>query len=209
MSSVWKGHGDVLRLFVKGGVDVDIEERDKYGRTLLYQACYKVNPDAVRALCENGADIFVEDRYGNNPLLYALRLKKQPVLAIFRPHVLQNRIFTHPHTDSVPNLNLFVTDKVGNASFLFFGLMHPLSKWEVREYMDVVGCVRNGVRGMVEKYGLRVEEKEERSCGLMLAVANYDLPLDLQRWLLFWVAKKAWFSTLSLTNRLRLGTESV
>ena len=181
ISSVWKGHGDVLRLFVEGGVDVD-EERDEKGETLLYRACYKNNPDAVRALCENGADILVEDRHGLSPLQLALISKNPSTLAIFRSHVLRNRIFTHPHTDSVPNLNLFVTDQVGSASFLLYGIEHPLSKWEVREYMDVVGCVRNGVRGLVKKYGLRVTLKRRRN----------NLPLDLQRWLLFWVAENAW-----------------
>ena len=70
--------------------------------------------------------------------------------------------------------------------------MHPLSKWEVREYMDMVGCVRNGVRGIVEKYGGRVKENEERRCGLRVIVRGKKLPLDLQRWLLFWEAEKAW-----------------
>ena len=191
-SSVWKGHRDVLRLFVEGGVDVD-EERDEQGRTLLHQACGKDNRDAVRALCENGADILAEDEDGSTSLCEALQSnKKQTILAIFRSHVLRNRIFTHPHTDSVPNLNLFVRDKVGSASFLLYGIEHPLSKWEVREYMDVVGCVRNGVRGLVEKYGLRVEENEERRCGLRVTLKRKNLPLDLQRWLLFWVAEKAW-----------------
>ena len=58
--------------------------------------------------------------------------------------------------------------------------------------MDVAGCVRNGVRGLVEKYGLRVGEKEERRCGLRVFVRRIELPLDLQRWLLFWVAENAW-----------------
>ena len=192
LSSVWKGHGDVLRLFVEAGVDVD-EERDENGRNLLHQACSKDNPDAVRALCENGADILAKDRFGYSPLQRSLETKKQDILAIFRSHVLRNRIFTHPHTDSVPNLNLFVRDKVGSASFLLYGIQHPLSKWEVREYMDVVGCVRNGVRGLVEKYGLRVEENEERRCGLkVMLMMRKNLPLDLQRWLLFWVAENAW-----------------
>ena len=190
LSSVWKGHGDVLRLFVEGGVDVD-EEKDEQGRTLLHQACGKDNRDAVLALLENGADILTEDRNGNFPLLYALQFNNQPILTIFRPHVLRNRIFTHPQTDSVPNLNLFVTDKVGSASFLLYGIEHPLSKWEVREHMDVVGCVRNGVRGLAKKYGLRVEENEERRCGLRVTLKRKNLPLDLQRWLLFWVAENA------------------
>ena len=189
-SSGWKGHGDVLRLFVEGGVDVD-EDRDEKGRTLLQQACRKDNTDAVRALCENGADIFVKDRYDNSPFRFALLFSNQPILAIFRPHVLHNRIFTHPHTDSVPNLNLFVRDKIENQAFLLYGIEHPLSKWEVREYMDVVGCVRNGVRGLLKKYGLEVEENEERRCGLRVYVRVWNLPLDLQRWLLFWVAENA------------------
>ena len=188
MSSGWKGNGDVLRLFVEGGVDVD-EVRDDRGRTLLHQACFKENPDAVRALCENGADIFAKDRGDNSPFHLALRSNNQTFLAIFRSHVLRNHIFTHPHTDSVPNLNLFVRDKVGSASFLLYSIQHPLSKWEVRDFMDVVGCVRNGVRGLVEKYGMRVEEDEERRCGLK--VRDWHLPLDLQRWLLFWVAENA------------------
>ena len=189
-SSVWKGHGDVLRLFVERGVDVD--EKDEKGQTLLFQAYQKDNTGAVRALCENGADILLEDRYGDTPLHLAIQYK-QPLLAFFRSHVLRNHNIPHPYTDSVPNLNLFVRDKVENQAFLFFGLMHPLSKWEVREFMDVVGCVRNGVRGMVEKYRLRVEESGERRCGLRVIVRGLnDLPLDLQRWLLFWEAENAW-----------------
>ena len=191
LSSVWKGHGDVLRLFVEAGVDVD-EERDEDGRTLLLQSYNMDNPDAVRVLCENGADIFAEDRYGYSPLRFALQDNTQPILAIFRSHVLRNRIFTHPHTDSVPNLNLFVTDKVENQAFLLYGIQHPLSKWEVREYMDLRGCVRNGVRGLVKKYGLEVEENEGRRCGLRLKMMMGNFPLDLQRWLLFWVAENAW-----------------
>ena len=79
-SSVWKGHGDVLRLFVEGGVDVD-EERDEKGRTLLYQACWKNNRDAVRALCENGADILaVDDRrywaFGLTMAYFNIRLEQ-------------------------------------------------------------------------------------------------------------------------------------
>ena len=160
---------------------------------MLFHACWRNNPDAVRALCENGADIFVKDRDGNTPLHFSLRYNNQPFLAIFRSHVLHNHIFTHPHTDSVPNLNLFARDKVENQAFLFFGLMHPLSRWEVREYMDVVGCVRNGVRGLAKKYGLAMREDEERRCGLRIGVkGRSSFPLDLQRWLLFWVTKYAW-----------------
>ena len=188
MSSVWKGHGDVLKLFVERGVDVD-EEKDEKEFPLLYEACWQDKPYAVRALCENGADILAEDNYGNSPLHLALIEFNHPILAIFRPHVLRNRIFTHPHTDSVPNLNLFVRDKIENPSFLLYGIEHPLSKWEVREYMDVMGCVRNGVRGLVEKYGMRVEESEERKCGLRVKLTNF--PLDLQRWLLFWEDENA------------------
>ena len=189
MSSVWKGHGDVVRLFVERGEDVN--ERDQKGHTLLHHACFKSNPDAVRALCENGADILADNFSNYTPLFHALRSKHDHMLAIFRSHVPRNRIFTHPHTDSVPNLNLFVTDKVGSASFLLYGVQHPLSKWEVREYMDVMGCVRNGVRGLVEKYGGRVEENEERRGGLRVVVRGLNLPLDLQRWLLFWTAENA------------------
>ena len=189
-SIVWKGHGDVLRLFVEGGVDVD-EERDDEGGTLLHQACFHENTNAVRALCENGADILEEDTTSDSPLRFTLQFNNQSILAIFRSHVLRNRIFTHPHTDSVSNLNLFVTDKVGSASFLLYGIQHPLSKWEVREYMDVVGCVRNGVRGMVEEYEGEAEESEERRCGLRMYLEGWNLPLDLQRWLLFWVAENA------------------
>ena len=190
MSSAWKGHGDVMRLFVEAGVDVD-EERDEKGQTLLYQACWKNNPDAVRALCENGADILAEDEIGNNPLRFSLRLKKQPILAIFRYHVLRNHIFTHPHTDSVPNLNLFVRDKVGSASFLLYGIEHPLSKWEVREYMDVVGCVRNGVVGFAHKYDLEVRDEARRDCGLGILFKRWRQPMEVQRWLLFWTANNA------------------
>ena len=180
----------MLKLFVDAGVNVNIEEKDIEGRNLLFRACMQNNPDAVQALCENGADMLLQNKVRYSPLLYTLRYN-QSILAIFRSHVLHNHIFTHPHTDSVPNLNLFVTDKVENQAFLFFGLMHPLSKWEVREYMDVVGCVRNGVRGIVKKYGLIVGENEERRGGLRLFVRRIELPLDLQRWLLFWEAENA------------------
>ena len=189
LSSVWQGHGDVLRLFVERGVDV--EKKDEYGRTLLHQAYDKGDTDSVRVLCENGADIFAVNRYGYTPLIYALNGNNQTMLAIFRSHVLHNRIFTHPHTDSVPNLNLFVRDKVGSASFLLYGIEHPLSKWEVREYMDVVGCVRNGVLGLAKKYDLEVDDEEERRCGLR-AFAFGRFPLDLYRWLLFWETENGW-----------------
>ena len=189
LSSVWKGHGDVLRVFVEAGVDVD--ERDDQGGTLLLQDCWQENPAAVRALCENGANILAVDESGRTPLINALGSNDLGTLAIFRSHVLHNRIFTHPHTDSVPNLNLFVRDKVGSASFLLYGIEHPLSKWEVREYMDVVGCVRNGVLGLAKKYDLEVDDEEERRCGLR-AFAFGRFPLDLYRWLLFWETENGW-----------------
>ena len=86
-------------------------------------------------------------------------------------------------------------DKVVSASFLLYGIEHPLSKWEVREYMDVVGCVRNGVRGLSDTYKLGLIGNEERRCGLrVMLMMRKKLPLDLQRWLLFWTADKAFIT---------------
>ena len=60
--------------------------------------------------------------------------------------------------------------------------------------MDVIGCVRNGVVGLVRKYGLEVEESEERRCGLRLIVRRRkDLSVDLYRLLLFWQAEEAFY----------------
>ena len=104
-----------------------------------------------------------------------------------------NHTFSHPHTDSYPNLNVFTNHKVEKKSFLYYSLRHPLSKRLVEEYMDVIGCVRNGMRGLGKKYGwrIKVRESEERRCGLRVIVYSGQLTFGLNRLLLFWQAENA------------------
>ena len=189
LSSVWKGHGDVVRVFVEKGVDVNTKSQE--GRNLCFIACERKNKAVVDVLLEHGADVFEKDCFGESPLSYALRYKYQPILHLFRSHLLANHTFSHPHTDSYPNLNVF-TNTINKKSFLYYSLRHPLSKRLVEEYMDVIGCVRNGVKGLRKKYGLEMNESEERRCGLRVKFYQRDLPADLEHLLLFWQAENAY-----------------
>ena len=59
--------------------------------------------------------------------------------------------------------------------------------------MGVIGCVRNGVNGLGENDGsLEARENEERKCGFQLVIYEKEIPLDIQRQLLFWEAEKAY-----------------
>lgn len=193
VSSVWKGHGDVVRVFVEKGVEFDVNKKDGLGRTLISQACWRENEAVVDVLLEHGADVFEKDEDGYSPLSYSLQSKLQPILHLFRSHLLANHTFSHPHTDSYPNLNVFTNHKIEKQAFLFHSLRHPLSKRLVKEYMDVIGCVRNGVFGFLKKYGLGVRKSEGRRCGLKVIVRRKDLTFDLYRLLLFWEAEDGFY----------------
>ena len=180
---------EVIRLLLEQGADIHcLTARQE---SICHAACNSKSADTFSLVLSLGADVMQADAEGFTPLSLAITRKRRSLLDILRPHVLQNRIFTHPHTDSFPNLNLFGRDKVGSASFLLYGIRHPLSKWEVSEYMDIRGCVRNGVRGFAKAYWMEVEESEERVGGMKINFSLSSairLTVESQRVALFWLS---------------------
>ena len=184
-AACFNAYPDIVKLLVEHGADVHTV--NEYNQTPLHAACMTPELEIVRTLLDLGSNPMKMDDQRFTALNVALSAKYTPILELIRSYVIENCIFTHPLTDSVPNLNLFVTDKVGSASFLLYGVEHPLSKWEVREYMDVVGCVRNGVLVMARRYGLEVYEDPRQKGGLTAISHAYSpLPTHIQRTLLFW-----------------------
>ena len=181
-------HVGCIRVLMEFGASLTPLTRSHY--TICHAACFARDPEVPRMMLELGVDLLQQNKDGDNSICVALTSKEKPVLAFLRSYTLEHGIFTHPHTDSVPNRNLFVTHKVESQAFLFFGLMHPLSKWEVSEYMDMTGCMRNGMLGLIHTHKVaRIDDGRKRS-GLRiryLHLSKVRLSMEGQRTILFWL----------------------
>lgn len=52
--------------------DYDINAKDKYGRTIIYDAILKNYPSIIELLCESGANLNIHDEDGKTPLHFAV-----------------------------------------------------------------------------------------------------------------------------------------
>jgi hypothetical protein len=69
MASYW-GHGDIIKVLVEAGGDVNAQTRD--GITALMLASYMGFKDVVKVLVDHGADVNLKDHKGNSALMYAI-----------------------------------------------------------------------------------------------------------------------------------------
>ena len=192
-----KGSLDMVRLLLAHGAN--IHRLDPNGLSVCHAVCShepddrperpdsSQAADTLRLVLEHGLDVLATSEDGHTPLSLAVQRRHPPLIRLLRSHVLRNRIFTHPHTDSVPNRNQFGRHTVSKRDFLMYGVQHPLSKWEVREFMDVRGCVRNGVLGLEKKYRLRTTtHTDDKRTGKVITNGREPMEEEAQRILLFW-----------------------
>lgn len=64
--------------------------------------------------------------------------------------------------------------------FLFFGLCHPLSKYEIAEFMDIEGLCRSGMKGLRDVFGrsLREMSPDYRGIPRDVKIKSYPDPSD-------------------------------
>ncbi|KAJ0398645.1 hypothetical protein P43SY_009940 [Pythium insidiosum] len=76
------GHGDVVRLLLERGADVDA--RDKEGRSVLSWAALSSDASVVRLLLERGASVDAKDKDGRTALHWAAGWSKIDVVRLLR-----------------------------------------------------------------------------------------------------------------------------
>ena len=64
-------HSDVMKWFFEADPQLDVEQKDDQGRTLLILAAYLGMYDIVELLLDHGAEVDGPDEYGFTPLYYA------------------------------------------------------------------------------------------------------------------------------------------
>jgi ankyrin repeat protein len=74
MEASWEGHLEVVRLLLgHASAKATLNQRDRYGATALWYACYYGRGGVVRALLENGADPTIATKDGTTPMAVAKR----------------------------------------------------------------------------------------------------------------------------------------
>jgi ankyrin repeat protein len=66
MDTVKEGNVEDVKHFIEMGMDVNL--KDKYGRTPLMHAILNNDIELVKLLLENGADVTISDPYGRSML---------------------------------------------------------------------------------------------------------------------------------------------
>ncbi|KAM4068140.1 ankyrin repeats (3 copies) domain-containing protein [Hirsutella rhossiliensis] len=75
------GQRDTFNMLREKGAEKDAQE-EKTGRTLLHQAAYDGSVTATRFLIEAGANMGLEDRHGQTPLLFAAKCDQRQIAAL-------------------------------------------------------------------------------------------------------------------------------
>lgn len=75
ISAASQGNQEEVNALLEFG-SIDIDEGDYDRRTALHLACGEGRMETVELLCQNGADVNVQDRWGNQPYDDALNAKK-------------------------------------------------------------------------------------------------------------------------------------
>lgn len=70
MTASYWGHGDIIRVLVEAGGDVNAQTKD--GITALMLASYMGFKEVVDVLVKHGADVNMKDHKGNSALMYAI-----------------------------------------------------------------------------------------------------------------------------------------
>ncbi len=71
MRAASEGHKDIVKMFVKAGADLDLQ--DKSGATALILASKGNNAEIVALLIERGANIDIQDKSGNTALIWSTK----------------------------------------------------------------------------------------------------------------------------------------
>jgi ankyrin repeat protein len=76
--AVFDGDCKLLKRLLNAGTQVNAGDYDK--RTALHIAAAEANLSAFRVLCDHGADLRLEDRWGNTPIMEAERHGSRKIL---------------------------------------------------------------------------------------------------------------------------------
>ena len=122
-----EGDFDEVEMLLMSG-DVDVNEGDYDKRTALHLAAGEGNVDIIRLLCNNKANVNIEDRWGNRPLDDADRGKSEESAKVLREfgakngHQQKDLSDTLSRRREIANLevkfeDLEMVDKIGKGSF--------------------------------------------------------------------------------------------